>query len=115
MVKLLLDENIGGKVADHLKQQGFDVVSILQEYPGSRDETVIDLALKSERLLVTLDRDFGRLVFVESHTHVGVLYLRLRKESVDNIVKVILGVLKQYVDKLPRRFSVATETTIRIR
>jgi len=40
--------------------------------------------------LITLDKDFGELVFKEKPVHKGVIFLRLRNESVDNKKKVLL-------------------------
>lgn len=99
----------------HFAKAVFDVASILESAPGSTDVTVLEKAEKEKRILVTLDRDFGVLVFRDSASHVGVLYLRLQKESVENIVFVLENVLQKYGAKLKKRFTIASETEIRIR
>ena len=113
--KLLLDENIGIIVAAALREKGYDVTSILEDTPGSTDQEVLGLAKKEKRIVVTLDRDFGSLVFRDSERHVGVLFLRLRKENTKTVIRVINSVLSQYGSKLKGKFIVASESSIRIR
>ena len=113
--KLLLDENIGKKVASRLRDAGWDVVSILEEAPGIEDPKVLKRAVKEKRIVVTLDQDFGTLIFRDSNKHVGVLLLRLEKESAENLFQTINRVLKQYGKALEKKFTVASESQVRIR
>lgn len=114
-LKLLLDENIGKRVAAALRESGYDVASILEDAPGSTDAIVLKRARKGKRILVTLDRDFGALVYRDSEAHVGVLFLRLRNDSAENIIFVLENVLQTYGGKLRKRFTSASETDVRIR
>ncbi len=114
-LKLLFDENIGTRVALALRASGYDVVSIIEDAPGSTDIHVLKMARRENRIVVTLDRDFGALVFRDSKPHVGVIFLRLQKESVQNITFVLENVLQKHADKLKGRFITASETDVRIR
>ncbi len=114
-LRLLLDENIGARTTQELRRSGFDVVSILESSLGAADHVVLKRAQKEKRIIITLDRDFGTLIFRDSKRHVGVLFLRLKKENYENITSVIISVLRQHGEKLSGRFTVATEKTIRIR
>ena len=113
--RLLLDENIGSIVAATLREEGFDVKSILEDAPGSTDKHVLHLAKVEKRIVVTLDNDFGTLVFRDSKCHVGVLFLRLKRENTETIIRVISTALFQYGSKLKGKFAVAFESSIRIR
>ena len=114
MLKLLLDENIGYLVLEELRKRDYDAKSILESNRGTDDETVLRLASEEGRILVTLDRDFGRLVFLKSQRHVGVIFLRLSKETSQNVFSVLLAVLKNYGDKVQNRFVTVSESGIRI-
>ncbi len=113
--KLLLDENIGKRVYLWLKEKGYDIVSIIEESPGIEDIKILKRALKENRIVVTLDRDFGRLIFKNSNKHVGVLLLRLKEESAKNIFNTIVRVINQYGEKIKGKFTVVTESRVRIR
>jgi predicted nuclease of predicted toxin-antitoxin system len=112
---LLLDENIGHLVADSLRSEGFDVLSILESNPGTKDIEVLKQAAQARRILITLDKDFGRLVFQSSQKHVGVIFLRLEKESPENIKNILLKILMERVSQLQGKFATVTESTIRIK
>jgi predicted nuclease of predicted toxin-antitoxin system len=113
--KLLLDENIGKLVTGFLREQGYDVLSILEEFPGIKDKEVLVKAVREDRILVTLDKDFGTLVYHYSRKHVGVILLRLKKESATHISTALLTVLTNYSEQLMGRFITASENQIRIR
>ena len=115
MLKLLLDENIGYLVLSALRGKGYDVKSILEENPSLDDAAVLALAEKEQRILVTLDKDFGRLIFLNSKKHVGVIFLRLRKESPANILALLTDIFSRYQDKLLHRFVTVSENNIRFR
>lgn len=114
-LRLLLDENIGRAVALRLRKSSWDAASILEESPGIEDTEILKKATKEKRIVVTLDQDFGALIFRDSNKHVGVLLLRLGKESSENIFNTINRVLIQHGKKLEKKFTVASELQVRIR
>ncbi|MDD4062325.1 MAG: DUF5615 family PIN-like protein [Candidatus Pacebacteria bacterium] len=111
---LLLDENIGVSVAIYLRKMGWDVVSVLDGFSGITDNQVLSWAKRENRVIVTLDQDFGVLVFKNSNRHVGILLLKLKKESSKKILTVIVKVLELHGDKLKNNFIVASEYQIRM-
>ena len=113
--KLLFDENIGFSVVSRFQEIGYDVVSILDESPGLSDVKVLERAKAEKRIVVTLDRDFGALVFRDSKKHVGVLFLRMKKETPDAIFLLVKNVLELYGKELEKKFVVLSEDQIRIR
>lgn len=112
--KLLLDENIGTLVEASLHRAGFDAVSVLKTMRGASDADVIARALAENRIIITLDRDFGYLVHREAQNHAGVIYLRLNDESPKNIARI----LKKFARRLPEiagAFAKVAEDRIVIR
>ena len=70
-MKLLLDTCVWGGVCKELRAAGHDVVwaGDWQEDPG--DHEILGRAHREERILVTLDKDFGELVFRFHRIHSG--------------------------------------------
>lgn len=61
-MKLILDENLSRKHADRLRALGHDVVAIAEiGLAGSNDFTVRSYAIADDRVVVTLDADFGNI------------------------------------------------------
>jgi predicted nuclease of predicted toxin-antitoxin system len=59
----LADENFPLPSVKLLRNNGFDVVSIQERYPGLTDEGILQMATKSKRIILTFDRDYGELIF----------------------------------------------------
>ena len=89
-LRLLLDENIGKRVVTALRESGYDVASVLEDAPGSTDTDVLKRARKEKRILVTLDKDFGALIFRDSESYVGVLFLRLQNRRHAPLLRQLL-------------------------
>lgn len=113
-MKFLVDECVGPTVARWLQQQGYDVISIYDDYAGINDTDVLNKALQQGCILITSDKDFGEIVFKNNREHAGILLLRLFDERPLKKIYVLGFVLKNYSHDLPNNFVVATEGNIRI-
>ncbi len=77
-MRLLADENIDRPIVEWLRSEGHDVLEMSAAAPGSSDVELIRLSREQDRILVTFDRDIGRLILSERAPHPGIVYLRLR-------------------------------------
>lgn len=111
----IIDESTGHAVVEYLRSLGHNVVAVADAMPQADDQTIIACAENEARVLITNDKDFGELVFRSGQAHHGVLLLRLRDERPPNRLRVVKAVLEQFADRLPGRFTVATENRVRIR
>ena len=75
---------------------------------------MLAIAYREGRVLITLDRHFGKLVFDEGQPHAGVVYLRLRDALIEVYRDRMLVVLEQHVQDLGE-FIVVDVQHIRIR
>ncbi len=90
-LELLLDKNIGLKVYHELRKQGYRVQSVLVEFRGAFDEEVVETAIRHDKLIVTMDKDFGYLA--QAYNPPGIIILRLRDPRIPNRIKAILRAL----------------------
>jgi predicted nuclease of predicted toxin-antitoxin system len=74
-MKVLLDSCISGKAAQIVRQAGHDVdwAGDWPRDPG--DEEILRRAVAEQRVLATIDKDFGELVIVQGMAHVGLIRL----------------------------------------
>jgi predicted nuclease of predicted toxin-antitoxin system len=70
------DESCDFALVRALRAAGFSVRSIAEESPRATDADVLRSAAASGRVLLTEDRDFGRLVFGNSAPSAGVVLIR---------------------------------------
>lgn len=113
-MRFVVDECTGPGVAKWLREQGYDVISIFDEGPGTPDDSVLDRAFEDSRILITNDKDFGEMIFRERRSHHGVVFLRLADERSQNKISVLSELLENYSDRLSENFVTVTETKVRI-
>lgn len=114
-MRLLLDENQPHSLRGHLRDHGHDATAVGIDDPHAlRDSEILSLSLREDRLLITLDTDFGELVFRRGMPHRGVTLLRLRDERPPFIRRWVDYLLATIPDRL-HEFIVVTEVGIRIR
>jgi predicted nuclease of predicted toxin-antitoxin system len=75
-VRFLCDESVDIAVIAVLRRDDHDVVAIAEVEPGAPDLEVAALANAEGRILITEDRDFGRIVYAELQPIGAVIYLR---------------------------------------
>jgi len=90
-MKLKLDENLGGRVAELLRDSGHDVQTVPDErLCAAADEDLIKACRTEGRCLVTLDLDFGNPLLFAPREYAGIAVLRLpRKCSPDDILETV--------------------------
>ncbi len=80
-------------------------------------ELIIDakiiIANKENRILITNDKDFGELVFLQKKLSTGIILLRIKGQKAGNKVSRIKKLLQNYSDKLSRHFVVLMKKKFR--
>jgi len=80
-MNLLLDQDVYASTADMLRGLGHDVVTAGERgYATASDAELLRFAAREQRILVTRDRDYGALVFVDG-MQTGMIYLRFRRAA----------------------------------
>lgn len=62
-MKFLVDECTGTSVVTCLRDEGYDVVAVVEVIPEADDEKILERAVSEGRIVVTNDKDFGEMVF----------------------------------------------------
>ena len=114
-MNLLADEGVDKPIVDLLRNNGFDVVYILETNPGADDEFILAMANADERILLTQDKDFGELVFRLKNTHFGVILIRLGGYKPLLKAEIVLNMLVKHKNELIQSFTVIQANAIRIR
>ena len=83
-LRLLADENVPRPLIHLLRAKDIDVKWVREIERGMSDEEVVDLSANEGRIILTLDGDFGKLVYWQKMKCVGVVLIRIRDESTRN-------------------------------
>ena len=76
-MNLVADEAVDRAVVERLRQDGHEVIYVAELSPSVSDEEVLRQAHGRNAVLLTIDKDFGDLVFRQGLAHYGVVLLRL--------------------------------------
>lgn len=115
-MKLLLDQDVYAGTARLLEEAGHEVTRVAElELAMADDSTLLKVARERESVLVTRDRDYGYLVFVE-RLRTGVIYLRMQPTTMGVVHRELVRVLESYpFDRLMASFAVVEPGQHRIR
>jgi predicted nuclease of predicted toxin-antitoxin system len=76
-LKLLFDVGVSRKAEVWLKENGYDIKAIRDINSCLSDKEILEIAVNEDRMIVTMDKDFGELIYKSGLIHSGVLLLRL--------------------------------------
>jgi predicted nuclease of predicted toxin-antitoxin system len=74
-MRFLIDRCAGRLLADWLRNEGHDVVESRELGPDPGDRALLDWAAKETRIRITIDTDFGELIYLENLSHAGLVRL----------------------------------------
>lgn len=100
-MRFLVDRCAGRRLAVWLSSQGYDVLEsrTLGADPGDRE--LLQIAAEQERILITIDTDFGQLVYVDRASHFGII--RLPDVPAERRIRLMEIVLREYTNQLEER------------
>lgn len=110
-----MDVSAGQVVADAVRGLGHDVQAVRDVDPRMADIDILAWAVREARLVVTMDKDFGELVYRSGEPHAGVLLLRLEAVRTAERVQIVTDIFTNHAGDLPGHFSVNQNGRLRIR
>ncbi len=109
------DEGVDRQIVERLRLDGHVVRYVAEMEPGISDDVVLDLANARGDVLVTVDKDFGELVYRQRRLSCGVLLVRLPGLSTSRRASIVASAVNEHGNELPGAFAVLTPGAIRIR
>ena len=74
-MKFLIDRCAGRRLAGWPREQGHDVVESRERGVDPGDRALLAWADAEQRILVTIDKDFGQILFTQQADHSGLVRL----------------------------------------
>jgi len=114
-LKFLVDVGVGKGIEVYLNENGYDTKAVRDLDPSMEDEEIVRVAVLENRMIITMDKDFGELVYHSSTEHSGVLLLRLEDATGATKLQVVKHILNNYGDRIGNYFCVFQKDKLRIR
>ena len=113
MMQILANENIPGPLVAGLRDLGHDVVWVRDVAPGASDPEIVSRAQRAGRVILTLDKDYGHLVFGLRESPPGVVLVRFGSVTIAEVSKAVLAAIASRED-WPGHFSVIERGRVRM-
>ena len=97
-MKFLIDRCAGHRLAEWLRGQGHDVAECRERGSDPGDRVLLTWAAAENRILVTMDKDFGAFIFIDKAPHCGIV--RLPDVPADKRIKLMEKVLADHATDL---------------
>lgn len=105
-MRFLADESVEAGIVGLLREHGHHVVYISETTPGVRDERVLQLATSERRVLLTNDKDFAMLAFLQRMTSTGIVLMRMPRARSHAKGQHLLDVVARYGARLRAAMTV---------
>ena len=112
-IKFIADVNVEKAIIDHLIRKKYNVKWIADFDCEILDEELLNLADSEKRILITNDKDFGELVFLQKRISIGIVLLRVKGQKAQDKIKLFNKLLQKYPDKLIGHFVVLSKKKFR--
>ena len=106
-MKFIIDQCAGRRIAQWLAREGHDVREVRTIIPDPGDRTILELAAREGRVVITRDKGFGRLVHQEQQPHAGVV--QLPNVSAERRIEMVRQVLDENRNDLRDRAMIAVD------
>src|SRR6266540_4429231 len=102
-MRFLADLNVESQVITRLRDENHDVRSAAQDFLGAPDEVVLEASRSENRVLITNDKDFAELAYLQRKASAGIVLVRMAKSSSGEKARRVAEV----VDEMGRRLASA--------
>ena len=115
-MRFKVDESLHIEVADLLREQGHDALTVFdQGLRGRDDHDIADMCRSENRVLLSLDLDFSNILMFPPENYPGLIVLRLRSRGRAAVRRIVTRVT-DHLNKEPLagRLWIVDEHRIRI-
>ena len=100
-MRFLVDACAGRRLAQWLRESNHDVMDAdsLGVDPG--DIALLELAASTDRILITIDTDFGELIYRQGQRHAGLV--RIPDVPVEQRIAILEDVIRRHREALEER------------
>ncbi|MBF0519018.1 MAG: DUF5615 family PIN-like protein [Nitrospirae bacterium] len=88
-MKIIADENLFAPIVNYLESLCNDVLSVRDaNLSGISDDEVYEIACREKRIIVTMDKDFTRILRFSPRMCGGIVVVKIYKRRVDETLEI---------------------------
>lgn len=114
-LRFLADESCDFAVVRALRDAGHNVIAVAEFTSRTDDRRLIEQAAREQRILLTEDKDFGWLVFINQIRSTGVILIRYPGQARSLLAADVVGLVKKSGEQLMTSFVVMEPGYARLR
>src|SRR5690349_19824351 len=112
---IVIDESVDTRICTALQQSEYNIYYIAAHHSCVDDIKIIEVAAIKEALIITEDKDLGRLIANRKNLHKGTLLLQLPGLSVAEKNSLVFNAFLNHKDELINSFTVLTSERLIVR
>ncbi len=116
-MNIIANENVFEPIVEFLRSEGHNVTNIRgSSLSGASDDEIYELAIKDKLIILTMDRDFSRIVRFPPERCGGIIVVKLYRMSVEETTELF----KRYFssldeEEITKRLVIISREGIRFR
>ena len=115
-MKFLANENFPFPSITFLRQAGYSISSVAEQYPGISDHEVIDKAKVDNSIILTFDKDYGEIIFKHGQENPpAVIFFRFKGENPEMAGRLLINLIENKRLQLENKFTVIEKESVRQR
>jgi predicted nuclease of predicted toxin-antitoxin system len=114
-MRFLADLNIESQIIRRLRAENHDVRSAAEDFLGAPDESVLAASATENRILITNDKDFAELTYLQRKASTGIILVRMGKSSSTEKARRVAEVVEHMGRRLSSAMTVIAAHAVRRR
>jgi predicted nuclease of predicted toxin-antitoxin system len=111
----LADESVDFRLIKALRDKGFIILTVSEVNPGITDDQVLAHCVEYDLILITEDKDFGKLMYQFNKPNRGIILFRLAGLMIDEKVNLVANAFGSSYSEFKNAYSVLSGKKLRIR
>ena len=107
-MRFLVDRCAGRRLAEWLREAGHDVLEARTIDPDPGDRALLELAESESLVVITIDKDFGELIYLHGISHAGLI--RLPDVRASQRIEIVAEIIRRYGSALEDRAMITVQS-----
>lgn len=114
-MKLFANENLFEPIISYLRKKGHDVLSVREGFSGISDDEVYKRACKENLVIITMDKDFSRILRFPPEKCAGIIVVKIYKRTVEETLALFRKYFTSISEKdISKNLMIITADGVRI-